>query len=44
METTMHFLLFYKIDVTDRYPVATLVCGSCLVLILICGMRAWGLL
>jgi hypothetical protein len=27
-EIKMRFLLFYKIDVTDRHPVATLVVGA----------------
>lgn len=29
-EITMHFLLLYKIEVTDRYPVTTAICGACL--------------
>jgi hypothetical protein len=44
METTMHFLLFYKIELTDRYPVATLICGASATVLMLCIGKAWGIL
>jgi hypothetical protein len=44
METTMHFLLFYKIELTDRYPVTTLICGASATVLMLCIGKAWGIL
>jgi hypothetical protein len=44
METTMHFLLFYKIELTDRYPVTTLICGASTTVLMLCIGKAWGIL
>lgn len=38
----MHFVLFYKIDVTNRYPVYTAACGAAVTVVLICTAHAWG--
>jgi hypothetical protein len=43
-ETTMNFLLFYKIELTDRYPVATLICGASATVLMLCIGKAWGIL
>jgi hypothetical protein len=44
MEITMRFLLLYKIELTDRYPVATLICGASATVLLMCIGKAWGIL
>lgn len=38
------FVLLHRIDVTDKYPVTTAICGGALVVILMCVMRGWGLI
>jgi hypothetical protein len=43
-ETTMRFILFYKIELTDRYPVATLICGASATVLMMCIGKAWGIL
>jgi hypothetical protein len=40
----MDFLLFYKIELTDRYPVATLICGASATVLMLCIGKAWGIL
>lgn len=38
----MRFILFYKIEVTNRYPVTTAICGTCATVVFMCIVRAWG--
>lgn len=38
----MRFLLLYKIDVTDRHPVTTAICGGSITVIFMCLVHAWG--
>jgi hypothetical protein len=38
----MRFILLYKIEVTDRHPVATGICGACVTVLLLCIGHAWG--
>lgn len=38
----MRFLLLYKIDVTNRYPVTTAVCGACAIYALMLAGHAMG--
>ena len=40
----MRFILLYKIEVTDRHPVTTAICGACLTMLLLCISHTWGLL
>ena len=38
----MRFLLLYKIQITDKYPVITAMCGICVTVALATGLHALG--
>jgi hypothetical protein len=38
----MRFLLFYKIELTDRFPVTTAICGTCVTFALATCLHAMG--
>jgi hypothetical protein len=40
----MDFILLYKIEVTDRHPVVTAICGASVTGLLLCIAKAWGVL
>lgn len=39
----MRFILLHKIEVTDRHQVATVICGACITVLMLCLSHAWGL-